>query len=186
MKRRNKSSGVYTVLAPLLEKGATEQELKCARKKYWAEYRKNWRKDSRKANKEVAITFDMNEYRQISEGASKHHKNRTKFLKLCIFAYLNQTFVVPNEFEVKRLSQTLGMMYFDMQVLMEKKDLSFDFKTEILHRLEKMERDVLVTLHHPKLFEEYLTKVLEEKKYSKDELIEIVNNIKHDDLEKFD
>ena len=186
MKRRNKSSGVYAALAPLLEKGATEQELKSARKKYWAEYRKLWRQKSRMITKEVTITFDKSEYKQITDGAIKHHKNRTKFLKLCIFAYLNQTFLLPNEIEVKRLSQTLGMMYFDMQVLMERKELNFDFRTEILQRIEKIEQDVLITLHHPRLLEEYITKVIEENTYSKIELIELINNIKHDDLEKFD
>jgi hypothetical protein len=161
----------------LLEQGATEQELRSARKVYWAEYRKQWRRNARKSNKEVVITFDKDEYKQITDGAIKHKKNKTKFLKQCVFAYLNQRFIFPDEKEMKRLSQNMAMYYLLLKDLMELRNVNFDFKSHILKQVEEIERDVLVILHNPIKLEKYIKKGIAENTFSKDELIELIKNI---------
>ncbi|MBL7821224.1 MAG: hypothetical protein JNL65_11465 [Saprospiraceae bacterium] len=138
-----KSSGV-------LENGSHE-DIQKVRKEYWSEYKRKWRKQKRKIEKELTIHFNPEELAVISLEAKRHKLSRIKFIKHSCFAYINKSFIVPDSFEVKRISQLLSMLYSSIRELLEEDKLSFKSGRDSLEMIQKLEREILPLLNSPKL-----------------------------------
>ena len=92
MKRRIKNkSSIYEYLdsTKVLEFG-TEQDIAQARKKYWKEYKVQWRRQKRKAEKELTTSWTAEESKILAEAARKHKISKTSFIKTSTLAYIDK------------------------------------------------------------------------------------------------
>lgn len=179
MKRRVEGrSSVYAFLhaSGVLENG-THEEIQSARKAYWKEYKRKWRNEKRRKEKELTVSLDKIELNSLSLEARRHKISRTQFLKQAAFAYMNQSFIVPNTAEVNRIAQLLSMTYNSIQDLLENDAMSFNVGRDALTTIGKLELDILPTLQHPKLMEEYLVEHIQKHPESRFKLLKIINSL---------
>lgn len=122
MKRRrlNTKSNLYSYLksSGVLENG-THEEIQKVKKEYWKQYKKKWRNNKRRQDKEIAVSFSKDEFREITTESKRHKLSRTQFIKQSCFAYLNKSFIVPDIKEVRKISQLLSLTYNSIQELIE-------------------------------------------------------------------
>ncbi len=179
MKRRVKGrSSVYAFLheSGVLDTG-THEEIQSARKAYWKEYKRKWRNEKRRKEKEITVSLDNLELNSLSLEARRHKITRTQFLKLAAFAYINRSFIVPDKVEVRQIEQLLSMTYNSIQDLLENDAMSFNVGRDALATIRKLELDILPTLHHPKLMEEYLMEHIQKHPDSRSKLLKIINSL---------
>lgn len=179
MKRKVKSENtIYTHLQTngVLEKG-THEEIQSVRKEYWREYKRKWRVAKRRKDKEFAISFNSDEVKILNQQAKKHHLSRTQFIKETTFAYINNSFIVPDILEVRRISQLLAMTYNSVQDLFDTNKLNFDIGRDLLDSINTLERALLPILHNPKTVEEYIKMHIVKDKGNKVQLLEFINSL---------
>ncbi len=97
------------------------------------EYRQKW--------KRIVLRFSKAEFLEISDLADKYKMKRAPFLKICIFAYLNQSFVLPDseqslmiEMALNRISNRINELvrYVHKQDSVSLQDLE-NIKTQLYH-----------------------------------------------------
>lgn len=179
MKRKFKTkSNLYTFLKSkgVLEKGIHE-EIQSARKEYWNKYKRQWRNDKRKKEKEFTISLDRTELKELSIEAKRHKLSRTRFIKTACFAYINNSFVVPDSLEVKRISQLLAMTYNSIQEMVGENKLEFNTGRNMMESIQKLEREILPVLHNPKSLEEFIKEHISECPENRLKLIDFINSL---------
>ncbi|KAA3597466.1 MAG: plasmid mobilization relaxosome protein MobC [Calditrichaeota bacterium] len=76
---------------------------KIQRKEYQKKYHQNyWSK-----NKRIQITFSNSEFKRIQKSAKKHKMKVGQFLKQCIFAYLEKSFIPENEEKIHTIELSI-------------------------------------------------------------------------------
>ncbi|HRF75747.1 MAG TPA: hypothetical protein PLJ00_03280 [Chitinophagales bacterium] len=166
----------YLRATGILEHG-THDQIQAARKKYWSEYKRKWRNEKRKKEKEFTISLDAEQQKIIAQVSKSHKLSRTAFMKSAIFGYINTTFIVPDSHEVKKISQLLAMTYNSIQELFEENGIDTLSVKELLERLAELEREVLPKLHNPKSLEEYIIEYICKADGNKEQLIDFINAI---------
>ena len=179
MKRKVKSeNSIYSHLqsSGVLEKGPHE-EIQNVRKEYWKEYKRKWRVAKRRKEKEFTVSFKPDELKILTFEAKKHKLSRTQFIKDTTFAYINNSFIVPDLIEVKKISQLLAMTYNSVQNLFDANKLNFDLGRDIMESINRLERELLPILHNPKTVEEYIKMHIDKDEGNKAQLLEFTNSL---------
>ncbi|MBK8243327.1 MAG: hypothetical protein IPK88_07875 [Saprospiraceae bacterium] len=179
MRRKvNKENTIYSHLKTngVLEKG-THEEIQKVRSEYWREYKRKWRVAKRRKDKEFAVSFNSDELKVLTFESKKHKLSRTQFIKETTFAYINNSFIVPDLIEVKKISQLLAMTYNSVQDLFDANKLNFDLGRDIMESINRLEREILPFLHHPKTLEEYIKLHIAKDGGNKAQLLEFINSL---------
>ncbi len=180
MKKRKSDtkSSIYAFLksSGVLENGSHD-EIQKVRKEYWREYKSRWRRNKRRIEKEISISLTQDEMKYIGEQAKRHKQSRTKFIKQACFAYINNSFIVPDVKEVKMISQKLSMIYNSIQEMAEENTIEFKSGRIILENIYKLEREILPVLYHPKSLEVLIKEHIDKNARNKDSIIEFINSL---------
>jgi hypothetical protein len=179
MKRKVKSENSiysYLQLSGVLEKG-THAEIQGVRQDYWKEYKRKWRVEKRRKEKEFTISFNPDELKVLTYESKKHKLSRTQFIKETTFAYINNSFIVPDILVVKRISQILAMTYNTVQDLFDANKLNFDLGRDLMESINRQEREILPLLHHPKTLEGYIKLHIAKDGRNKAQLLEFLNSL---------
>lgn len=142
-KRKNHTNKLAEYLAI---SGLPEAE---ARKVYWKNYKANWRRKRRKEQKEFTISFDPKELRLIAEDAKRHHRSITRFIKKASLSYCTQQFLVPDLDAVNQISQSLLLIYSQVQEMTEDNNLSENVGNTLMEKITFLEAEVLSKLTNP-------------------------------------
>lgn len=179
MKRKVKSeNSIYSHLqsSGVLEQG-THAEIQSVRKEYWKEYKRKWRVVKRRKEKEFTVSFKPDELKILTFEAKRHKLSRTQFIKDTTFAYFNNSYIVPDLLEVKKVSQLLAMTYNSVQDLFDANKLNFNLGRDIMESINRLEREILPFLHHPKTLEEYIKLHIAKDGGNKVQLLELINSL---------
>lgn len=150
MNRRLKNTdSLYIYLEPFLVAG-DEQAIAEARKMYTREYKAKWRREKRKREKEITVSWKPDELQELRTEAKRHKTTVTAFIKLSTLAYINKRYLVPDHKLVLKIAQLLALNYNTILELMDDKRLVQIPGDILLKKLETLEREVLVSLHSPK------------------------------------
>jgi len=186
MKRAiKKRSSIYQYLesSGVLDNGTIE-EIKAARKKYWMEYKRLWRKDKRRKEKEFTVSFSKDDLQLLTKVARRHKRKRTLFIKTATLAYINKTYIVPDEIEVRQIRQLLSMSYNSLEQQMEEEILSVEAGKVLLQLIQQLEREVLVLLYNPKTLEQWIVETVRQYPERKAQLIQLLNFPSENDCQK--
>ena len=179
MKRKVKSeNSIYSHLKTngVLENG-THEEIQKVRSEYWREYKRKWRIAKRRKDKEFTVSFNSEELKKLNQQAKRHHLSRTQFIKETTFAYINNSFIVPDLLEIKKISQILAMTYNSIQELFEDNTIKLKVGRDLLDSINKLEREILPLLYHPKTLEEYIKMHIDKDRGNKSQLLEFINSL---------
>ena len=158
MKRKPKSgSGVWQYLEQTGVLEGTAEEIEEARKRYWKEYKKRYKAEHHKT---YSVLLSEVEFKQLVRAAEKHHAAPTSFLRQAAFAYMNQTFVVPDAEAVAEIRLLLARKYFCLQQMVEAGSVRITDAERLLEQMSRLEQEVLARLLRPPVFEDYVRSVL--------------------------
>ena len=140
MKRKRPESPLWKYLDELgiLEKGS-DFEIKAAKKEYRKKYLTNYKKRQREHKPEFTINFSKakGEYETILIAAKKHKRTPASFIRSAVFAYLQQSFIVPNIQQVVMLEQLLSDCLNEIKSITSKRDQFFWDKEQKIEMMEK-------------------------------------------------
>ncbi|MFN0189849.1 MAG: hypothetical protein ACKVQV_14195 [Bacteroidia bacterium] len=142
---------VYTYLKEcgVLDHG-TDKEIETARKEYWRIYKRNWRKNKRMEETEVTASFNDSEFKKLDAQAKTHNLSHPQFVKKTVLAYMDKKYLVPNELEVRKISQLLSQYLDVITDEIEENNLTPDTGDMILHKIEELEYQIMILLREPK------------------------------------
>ncbi len=176
MKRaiRNKSS-LYGYLdsTGVLEKG-TSEEIASAKKEYYKVYKRNWRRQRRKTEKELTLSFNRDEMKLIHVEAKRHSLSNTRYIKRATLAYIDKIYLVPEVMQVRGIAQKLSMVYNLLQEIVDERQINAALGSILLSKITSLESDVLIQLHHPKTLEEWIREEISKNSSIKEKIIQLL------------
>ncbi len=184
MKRSEKHTGgiwAYLEASGVLEKG-TEEEIKSAKKAYRKIYLKKYKQIQREENPEftVLLSRQKGEYGKISVAAKKHHMSIPAFLRLATFAYLSNSYLVPDMELIAKLYQKLNDCLNEIKSIAHTKERygwDREQKIEAIERqIEKLETDMGVLFHNPPLLEDAIRKAVGKNPLLRERLLNILTD----------
>jgi|ERR1035437_783158 plasmid maintenance system antidote protein VapI len=176
--RHVKKKGIYDYLdsIKILESG-NDEEITLARKKYWREYKAEWRRNKRKNEKELTTSWTGDELEELTNAAKKHKVSKTKFIKKSTLAYIDKRYIVPDQIEVRRIAQLLSITYNSIREMMDENALHMHTGKIILEKIFDLERQVLVSLNNPKTIEQLITETINKNPQAKFQLFHLLETI---------
>lgn len=87
-----------------LDGNHTGEEIKMAKKMWEQEREKAYQRAYKKRHHRKELLFTKEEWKLLETARKKHNKetkHMTQFLKICVFAYLEKGFILPNEYAVQ-------------------------------------------------------------------------------------
>jgi hypothetical protein len=167
---------LYVFLEPYLENG-TAAEIAAARKSFWKEYRKNWNRQKRSEQKEIAVFYSKKEFRIIESAAQAHKLSCSKFVKESSLAYCSKEFIVHNQETVQDITLALARTYNLIQTLTDEQCIEEQTGERVMAKIESLETVVLGKLHNPVPLEDLIAGVVKEKPESKQTLLAFIQRL---------
>jgi len=175
----------YLELTGVLENGSDE-EIKQAKRAYRKKYLRLHKRKQRGLKREFTLRFSKEdgEFINIANTAKRHNMKITEFLKSAVMAYINQSFVVPDQWQVAELEQILSQCLNEIQTIVRQKErYNYDreYKYErIEKRIEQLEFDINNILRNPYTLNDLILKEIKARPSLKEQLLEILTK-KQDD-----
>ena len=175
---KHTTNGLYAYLeaSGVLEKG-TDEAIAEARKNYWRIYKTAWRRQKRKDEKELTISWNTDELKTLHDEAKRHKISKTKFIKTATLAYIDKRYIVPNQLEIRKVAQLLALNYNSIQEMIDEKELPLQTGKIILEKIFELERAVLISLNSPKTIEQLITKVVAKNPDIKTKLFHLLETL---------
>jgi len=140
MRKSHSNSGMWEYLDSIgvLEKG-TDEEIKAAKRAYRKQYFLLQKRKQRTNKPEYTVAFSKTngEHSRITEAAKKHNRTVTAFIRVAALAYITQTFVVPNAYQLARLEQLLSECLNEIKTIVRTKERHFWEREQRLELIEK-------------------------------------------------
>lgn len=179
MKRVKKTKGgvyAYLLSTGVLVKGSLE-EIQKAKDQYWKEYKARWRKLKRKEEKEITVSFNTDELKEISSEAKRHKMSRTRFIKHASLAYINKSFIVPNNLEVRKIAQLLSMAHNLIQEALYETKINRLSGLNMLETILNLERQILPLLRNPQSLTDGIKQYASKSLDNKSQLIDLIKSL---------
>jgi len=163
-----------------------DEAIKKAKKAYRKIYFTKQKRKQRAAKREFCIRFskENGEFIKITHEAKQHNLKISEFIKSAVMAYINQSFVVPDHWQVAELEQLLSQCLNEIQSIVKQKErYSFnrEYKYELIEkRIEKLESEIHSVLKNPYTLEEIVIRGIEQKPSLKEALLTILTNHTND------
>lgn len=106
MNKTYKSLKAYLFESGILEQG-TQEEIAAAKKTYRRQYLKRKKEEYRARHQTISLSFTNEDAKELAQKASTYEMRLPAFIKACVYAYLEQIFVLPNEAEVQKIELLL-------------------------------------------------------------------------------
>ncbi len=71
------------------------------------EYYRKQKKAYRAKHKTVSVSFTKDVAKELARGAAAHHLSLPTYIKACVTAYRNQTFIIPDQSQVQAIEVQL-------------------------------------------------------------------------------
>lgn len=105
-------------------------------------------------------------------------------MKTAVLAYINNSFIIPDEYVVRQIQQLLSMQNNMMQNCVEEGNISTNQGKILIGHIQQLEREILVLLHNPKTLEQWIIEVIQEFPSRKSEIYQVLDNISNDGSKK--
>lgn len=174
-----KLSAFYKYLEPFLEKG-NEQEIVLARKQYIRVYKAKWRKEKRRKEKELTISWTTEELKLLTIEAKRHKMSRSIFIKKSTLAYIDKRFIVPDILAVRTLLQFLAMQFNSIEEMICENKLNLQSGRELMEKINDQEKAVRIAMYSPKTLEQLITENILKDYSAKANIYRLLETVTHD------
>lgn len=83
------------------EEDATPQQVEELKREWQKKRTKAYQREYKKKHYRKDLLFKEEEWTVVSKAAKEHNMKANQFIKSCLFAYLNQHFIVPEDEDIK-------------------------------------------------------------------------------------
>ena len=102
---------------------AGEEKLNEGKQIYKRLYQKLYQRKRRKERPSVLVSLSPTEYEQLHIASGKHNTSLAPFIRESALAYLNQSFLVPDEEKLIAFQKHIALLEYDLRKLTERADL---------------------------------------------------------------
>lgn len=149
-RKTNTKSGIYNYLEALgVLKNGDAATIKAAKALYYKNYKREWRKAKRNAQKSFEILLNDLQLGIIGTAAKKHGRSKTSFIREAAIAYCNKQYLVPKLEVIFEIRELLTLNYDVVLQLLDENRLSANVATEVLAKIEVLETKILKLLFNP-------------------------------------
>lgn len=135
MKRKCKANDAfYDYLAPILETG-DDADIETARREWRKQYKRNWLRQKRAKDKQFTVSFTPHEHQVLQRGLKDHRYAAPQLIKRACLAYLQQSFVVPDQTVLTEFREALLLNYYSLEKLEDMEVMTEENTKEILRSL---------------------------------------------------
>ena len=154
---RKKTNGLWAYLtnSGILDNG-TDAEIKAVKREYRKKYYLNYKRVVRKDKPEYTVNLSKKngEYERIAQAAKRHKRTVSSFIKHSALAYIEQRFLVPNQYQIAELEILLSNCLNEIKTLTGRKT-NFLWSNEnkidaIEKRITKLEQEINEVFRNPK------------------------------------
>ncbi len=148
----------YLESSGVLGKG-TDEEIKLAKKAYRKGYYLKYKQKQRQHKPEFTVNFsnEKGEYSIIEHAARRHKMAITAFIRASVLAYLNRSYLVPNQDQVASFELILSQCLNEIQSIVkvrEKYHWEREQKFEAIEkRIEQLESEIDQIFRNPPLLQ---------------------------------
>ena len=170
----------YLERCGVLENG-TSEDIENARKRYWKEYNRRYKKRSRKQKPEINIAFPDGALLERTRQAAKAHNRPTSlFVRDLIEAYLDKTYMQPSPKRWEEVQQTLFLTEIQIRQIAEDDDGAINYLRNynlIFEKLLELESIIKGEFNTAKILKDAVTESVVKQPWIKEELIKHLNTI---------
>lgn len=167
---RKHKGGMWEYLEGLgvLERGSDE-EIKSAKRAYRKIYFTLQKRKQRAVKREFTLRFskENGDFFKIVYFAKQHKMKIPEFLNSAVLAYINQTYIVPDRWQMAEIELLLSQCLNEIQSMVKQKQrysYEREWKYELIEkRIEKLESEIHKVLECPYTIEEIVLKGIAEK-----------------------
>lgn len=109
-----------------------------AKQKYWAQYKKAWKKAKRLESKSFTILFTYQEAKQIAKQADKFHTSSTNYIKQAAIRSKD----ISDKISIGEIRQLLYQHYNKINTTMIERNLPHVIGNELLIQIEQIEQKI--------------------------------------------
>jgi len=175
MKRKGKGIYQYLQSEGVLETGSDEA-IKAARKRYWAQYKAAWRRNKRNTSKSFEIIMNPKEHARIQGAAKMHKRSSTSYIKEAALAYSQQLFLVPDITVVYEIKEALSLLSYALHDALDESYVNNGNLAEVIGIMTAFETKIYPLITEPVLLEQAIRKALQQKPDYQNELVNLINN----------
>ena len=157
-------------MEPYFQRG-NEAEIFLAKKEYRRLYKRQWRNEFRAANKELTISLNKEELKEVKNEAGKHKFAITQFIKQAVFGYINKRYIPINKNEINKILQLVALSYNCIEELKEEHKVNNEIAAVLQETINHLDHELHVILNSPNTLWHILSNTLTEYPYIKQELI---------------
>jgi len=158
MRRKYPKSGMWDYLDSIgVLKQGTDEELKAAKKAYRKTYFLQHKRLQRANKHECTTTFSKGngDYGRVALAAKRHKRTLAAFVRVATLAYISNTYIVPDAFQIARLEQLLSQCLNEIKTIIKPREKYFwerERRFELIERrISKLETDINEVLRNPPL-----------------------------------
>lgn len=96
----------YLFASGILEYG-TPEEIEEVKKEFRKDYLREKKRSFRSSHEEVTISLPLQDAATFEKNASYHNMKLAAYIKACVYAYVNQGFIVPDNKQIQHLELLL-------------------------------------------------------------------------------
>ncbi|MGB1295737.1 MAG: hypothetical protein ACPG6V_09670 [Flavobacteriales bacterium] len=166
------------------EKSPEEINLEKAKEAYRKEYKRQKNQEYKSKWVRETIRFTPREIEELSAIAKKYGLKRSPFLKACIYGYLQDSFILPNDTKVRTLelgmNQIANTMNETIRYIHQNGQISLADIEKIKSNIKRLELVVSSTLRTPPNLQDWIEEHIQADPNFIKRLQRIINQIDHD------
>lgn len=135
-------------------------------------YNREYKRLRRKERPEITVSVSPQEYMLLKHNAKKHRRSVPMFTRESALAYLNHTFIVPNDEQVSRIERYLLQMKIKLEELNEANLVPNILS--LISSLQTLETNIHKALTQPYTLHEYIKHLIQEMPERKDQLLSLL------------
>ena len=148
----------------LIEEGNSEK-IENFKKAYRSDYTKEYNKDFNARTKRKTLIFSFEEMEYLQEQADRYSMKLSPFIKAILFAYLNSSFVYPDQNKLtdieKMLREINSIIGESVQYIHLSQNIKIEDIQSIKMNISALEKSLSNTIHNPPRLEEWLKSQIE-------------------------
>lgn len=178
------SKNLQTKIFKLFDDKQYDEDLEALKKTHRKEYLKQKHQEYKLKWKKETIRFTHEEFKELDEIASRYGYKRSPFLKACIFAYINDSYITPDNSQIKSFENSINEISQSINESVRYIHLNQAIKLEdveaIKIQIHQLELAITNTLREPPNLKEWLVFQMKNDDRFISKLKETLNELNYD------
>jgi|GEM_PF-6127980 len=160
---KSKGSSLMTFLydSGIYDREHTLEDINALKRRYWREYKSQWRKNKRANNCEYTVYYSHRENKAIARAATAYGRSPTRFIHDIALSISKENRLVPNEHLFGAISESLIMSKLMIENFETRNHISTHQSDQIIRALQSIEEQITNLFLDPVLLDAVILRTVE-------------------------